>query len=427
MSVELLSPAGNLEKLRLAFEYGADAAYMGLSDFSLRANAGNFSEKDLQEVSRLKQSSGKRLYGTLNMIFDEQKLISLQEQMGTINSWPFDAFIISDLGLVPILQDALGDDVELHLSTQASCTNSSSASMYRKMGFSRVILGRETPLDDIKRIKDANPDLQLEVFVHGAMCMAYSGRCLLSSHLAGRSANQGDCSHACRWNYRLATTEAIEEVLKSGALALEEEQRSGVYYPISEQDGYTTILSSKDLCMIDHLGELVEAGVDSLKIEGRMKSSYYVAVVTRAYRKALDNLGTGDEGWRAYREDLFNISHREYSTGFFFGHGPVDPVRGESIDKSTEKGYERNYLFCGFVGEKVAEGIYTLELKNQIKDTMKIEYIAKDVPKIEDEGFTLLDADHIPVGQADHGKIQYIKTTKPIEKGYIIRRESVPK
>jgi putative protease len=347
--------------------------------------------------------------------------------MGTINSWPFDAFIISDLGLVPILQDALGDDVELHLSTQASCTNSSSASMYRKMGFSRVILGRETPLDDIKRIKDANPDLQLEVFVHGAMCMAYSGRCLLSSHLAGRSANQGDCSHACRWNYRLATTEAIEEVLKSGALALEEEQRSGVYYPISEQDGYTTILSSKDLCMIDHLGELVEAGVDSLKIEGRMKSSYYVAVVTRAYRKALDNLGTGDEGWRAYREDLFNISHREYSTGFFFGHGPVDPVRGESIDKSTEKGYERNYLFCGFVGEKVAEGIYTLELKNQIKDTMKIEYIAKDVPKIEDEGFTLLDADHIPVGQADHGKIQYIKTTKPIEKGYIIRRESVPK
>jgi putative protease len=156
VSVELLSPAGNLEKLRLAFEYGADAAYMGLSDFSLRANAGNFSEKDLQEVSRLKQSSGKRLYGTLNMIFDEQKLISLQEQMGTINSWPFDAFIISDLGLVPILQDALGDDVELHLSTQASCTNSSSASMYRKMGFSRVILGRETPLDDIKRIKDAS-------------------------------------------------------------------------------------------------------------------------------------------------------------------------------------------------------------------------------------------------------------------------------
>jgi putative protease len=427
VSVELLSPAGNLEKLRLAFEYGADAAYMGLSDFSLRANARNFTEKDLQEVSRLKQSSGKRLYGTFNMIFNEQKLSSLKEQMESIRAWPFDAFIISDLALVPILQNALGERVELHLSTQASCTNSSSAAVYQKLGFSRVILGRETPLDDIKRIKDANPDLQLEVFVHGAMCMAYSGRCLLSSHLSGRSANQGDCSHTCRWNYRLATTDAIEDVLKSGALALEEEKRSGVYYPIAEEDGYTTILSSKDLCMIDHLRELIDAGVDSLKIEGRMKSSYYVAVVTRAYRKALDSLSTGDDSWKAYREDLFNISHREYSTGFFFGHGPVDPVMGESIDKSTEKGYERTYLFCGFIGEKVSEGIYAVDLKNQIKDTMKIEYIGKDVPKIVDEGFTLLDADYISVHQADHGKVQYLKTTKPIEKGYIIRRESMLK
>ncbi len=354
MSVELLSPpAGNLEKLRLAFEYGADAAYMGLSDFSLRANARNFTEKDLHEVSFLKQSSGKRLYGTLNMIFDEQKLSSLQDQMELIKTWPFDAFIISDLGLVPILQDALGEDVELHLSTQASCTNSSSASMYRKMGFSRVILGRETPLDDIKRIKDANPDLQLEVFVHGgAMCMAYSGRCLLSSHLAGRSANQGDCSHTCRWNYRLSTTDTIEEVLKSGALALEEEQRSGVYYPISEQDGYTTILSSKDLCMIDHLSELIDAGVDSLKIEGRMKSSYYVAVVTRAYRKALDSLKTGgDESWRAYREDLFNISHREYSTGFFFGHGPVDPPSWENQSiRAQRKDMKETIYSVGLLG-----------------------------------------------------------------------------
>ncbi|MGH0053080.1 MAG: peptidase U32 family protein [Sphaerochaetaceae bacterium] len=425
MSVELLSPAGNLEKLRLAFDYGADAAYMGLSDFSLRANAKNFTEEDLQEVFRLKEVSGKRLYGTLNMLFDEQKLASLKEQMEGIKAWPFDAFIISDLGLLPILQEALGEAVEVHLSTQASCTNSSSASMYHKLGFSRVILGRETPLDDIKRIKDANPDLQLEVFVHGAMCMAYSGRCLLSSHLAGRSANHGDCSHTCRWNYRLATTEAIDTVLKSGVLALEEEQRSNVYYPIVEEDGYTTILSSKDLCMIDHLEELIAAGVDSLKIEGRMKSSYYVAVVTRAYRKALDSLEQGDDSWKAYREDLFNISHREYSTGFFFGHGPVDPIRGETIDKSTEKGYVRNYLFCGFVGEQVSPGLYVLELKNQIKDTMKIEYISRNVPKIEDEEFSLLDADFHPVHQADHGKIQYLKTDKAIERGYIIRRETV--
>jgi len=424
VSVELLSPAGNLEKLRLAFDYGADAAYMGLSDFSLRKNAKNFTEQDLIEVSRLKESSGKRLYGTMNMIFDEQNLSSLRDQLTYIKTWPFDAFIISDIGLVPILQDAFGSDVELHLSTQASCTNSSSAAMYRKMGFSRVILGRETPLKDIRKIKDANPDLELEVFVHGAMCMAYSGRCLLSSHLAGRSANQGDCSHTCRWNYQLATTDQIEDVLKSGVLALEEQQRSGVYYPISEQDGYTTILSSKDLCMIDHLQELVDAGVDSMKIEGRMKSNYYVAVVTRAYRKALESLKNHDDKWLEYREDLFNISHREYSTGFFFGHGPVDPAMGgDSIDKSTEEGYVRNYLFCGAIGDKVKDNLYHLELKNQIKVGMQLEYIGSDVPKIVDDSFTLLDADFNPVEQADHGKVQYLQTDKPIEKGFIIRRE----
>lgn len=418
MGVELLSPAGNLEKLRLAFAYGADAAYLGLSDFSLRSNAKNFTTDDLEQVRVLKAESGKRLYCTLNMLFDEANLAALKEQLPVIKTWPFDAYIISDIGLVPLLQDAFGPSVELHLSTQASCTNSSSASMYHKMGFRRVILGRETPLQDIRRIKDANPDLELEVFVHGAMCMAYSGRCLLSSHLAGRSANQGDCSHTCRWNYQL---------LASGELALEEEQRKGVYYPVIEQDGYTTILSSKDLCMIDHLKELVDAGIDSLKIEGRMKSSYYVAVVTRAYRKALDALATGDERWRTFRQDLFDISHREYSTGFFFGHGPVDPTMGQGIDKSTEQGYLRDYLFCGFIGEQVEPGVFALELKNQIRKDMTIEYISSAVHRIEDNGFCLLDEQFQPIEQADHGKVQYLKTDKSIQTGYIIRRETVVK
>ncbi len=424
MSVELLSPAGNLEKLRLALSYGADAAYLGLSDFSLRSNAKNFSEQDLVEVAKLKAETNKRLYCTMNMIFDEEHIAKLKDQLELIKSWPFDAFIISDLGLVPILQDAFGSDVELHLSTQASCTNSYSASVYKKMGFSRIVLGRETPLSDIRKIKDANPDLELEVFVHGAMCMAYSGRCLLSAHLSGRSGNQGDCSHTCRWNYRLAISDAM---LCSGALALEEEQRPSVYYPISEEDGYTTILSSKDLCMIDHLQELLDAGVDSLKIEGRMKSSYYVAVVTRAYRKALQALEKKDQSHLSYREDLFNISHREYSTGFFFGHGPVDPAMGESIDKSTEQGYLRDYLFCGFIAKQVAPQTYLLDLKNQIKRGMKLEFISPDIPKIEDEQFELLDQSMQPIDQADHGKIQYIQTTVPLKEGYIIRRETVVK
>ncbi|WP_320130157.1 U32 family peptidase [uncultured Sphaerochaeta sp.] len=411
MSVELLSPAGNFEKLAVAFQYGADAAYMGLSDFSLRANAHNFGEDDLAKVIALKKRTGKKLYCAMNILFHEDQIENLKQQLPEIKKWPFDAFIISDIGLVPLIKEVFGTSVELHLSTQASCMNSSSASMYYQMGFSRVILGRETSLDEIKKIKVAVPQLQLEVFVHGAMCMAYSGRCLLSSFLTGRSGNQGDCSHTCRWDYQL---------LQSENLVLEEKQRPGTYYPISEQDGHTTILSSKDLCMIDHIQDLLDAGVDALKIEGRMKSSYYVAVVTRAYRKALD----GDSNWKAYREDLMNISHREYSTGFFYGHGPVDPAMGESIDTSTQSGYLRDYLFCGFIKDEVKEHVWSLDLKNQIKLGQTLEYLGSEVLKLEDDEFVLLDAEFQEVFQVDHGKVQYLKTEKPIKQGYIIRREN---
>ncbi len=410
-----------MEKLRVALAYGADAAYLGFTDFSLRANAQNFSESDLAEVQLLKQQTGKKIYCTMNILFGESELKQLKEQIESIKAWPFDAFIITDIGLVPILKEAFGDRVELHLSTQASCINSSSAAMYQQMGFSRVILGREASLADIRKIKKAVPTLQLETFVHGAMCMAYSGRCLLSAHLSGRSANQGDCAHTCRWNYRL------KDKLASGDLVLEEQQREGVYYPIAEEDGYTTILSSKDLCMIDHVQELIDAGIDSLKIEGRMKSSYYVAVVTRAYRKAIDAAHTNDTSWKAYRDDLMNISHREYSTGFFFGSGPIDPAKGTSIDKSTDEGYHQQYLFCGFIGEQVKEGVYALELRNQIREGQTLQYIGSDILFLEDSGFTLLDEQFEQVSQADHGKIQYLATDKPLSKGYIIRRLSMLK
>lgn len=402
MSVELLSPAGSTEKLRLALAYGADAAYLGLSDFSLRTNAKNFSASDLETVKELRRESGKKLYCTMNMLFDEGRIARLKEQLPEIRQWPFDGYIISDLGLVNILRNGLGESVELHLSTQASCTNSESAALYRDLGFKRVILGRETPLSDIRAIKERNPDLELEVFVHGAMCMAYSGRCLLSTFMTGRSANQGDCAHSCRWKYRLA---------------LEEMEREGHYLPISEEDGYTTILSSADLCMIDHLQELVDSGVSSLKIEGRMKSSYYVAVVTRAYRKALDALTTGDPSWLEYRKDLFAVSHRQYSTGFFF---PSD--RGTI----TEEPYDRSYLFCGLFEEEVEPGIWSIELKNQLRSDMVLEYVTFSVPSIEDRGFTLLDEQFNVVEQADHPKRYYLKTDKCVAPGAIIRRPSRP-
>ncbi|MCQ2398846.1 MAG: U32 family peptidase [Sphaerochaetaceae bacterium] len=272
--MELLSPAGDVEKLKTAFEYGADAAYMGLKSFSLRTNARNFDYSQADEIRRIKEKYGKKLYCTCNIFFHEKDIVKLKSELEEMRHYPFDAFIISDIGILELMKSSF-PDAQMHLSTQANCINASSAKLYSQMGFDRIILGRETPLEDIKKIRDANPQLGIEAFVHGAMCMAYSGRCFLSAFMSGRSANQGDCAHSCRWNYRLA---------------LEEESRPGIYYPVSEEDGFTTVMSSKDLCMIDHLRELGEAGVDSLEIEGRMKSTYYVATVTRAYRKALDNL-----------------------------------------------------------------------------------------------------------------------------------------
>lgn len=404
MAIELLSPAGNYEKLKTAFSYGADACYMGLTSFSLRANAGNFSEKELEEVRRLKAETGKKLYCTMNILFKESQLDQLEGMKDEIALWPFDAFIISDIGLVPFFKKYFPEK-ELHLSTQASCINSSAARMYHDMGFSRVILGREASLDDIKRMKDRIPELELEAFVHGAMCMAYSGRCMLSAHLAGRSGNQGDCSHTCRWNYKLH-------------YALEEEERPGIYYPISEQDGYTTILSSKDLCMIDHVKELEEVGLSSLKIEGRMKSVYYVAVVTRAYRKALDHDPLMDQ----YKRDLFDVSHREYTTGFFFSKGPVE-TSGD-VSRPTSYGYERAYTFLGTIKEKIGEDVYLLDVKNQIRKGQELEFIGPDVPLLKDNSYSLLDEEGFPLLQVDHGKYAAIRTKLDLKPGYILRRES---
>ena len=401
MAIELLSPAGDYEKLKTAFSYGADAAYMGMTEFSLRRNAGNFSQEEIEKVRDLKEKTGKHLYCTMNILFHQRDMERIQSMADEIRAWPFDAFIISDIGLVPFLQRNFPDRA-LHLSTQASCLNSESVRMYRSMGFSRVILGREASLDDIRRIHDAVPEMELEAFVHGAMCMAYSGRCLLSAHLAGRSGNQGDCSHTCRWNYRLA---------------LEEEERPGIYYPISEQDGYTTILSSKDLCMIDHVKELEEAGLSSLKIEGRMKSIYYVAIVTRAYRKAID----GSSDAEKYRRDLFDVSHREYTTGFFFSSGPVDA--SSDVSRPTSYGYQRNYLFLGSIGKCIGDGIYEVDIRNQIR-AEGLEFIGPDIPLLTASDITLLDGDMNETEKLDHGRKGYIRTKAPLKEGYIIRRLS---
>ena len=413
--IELLSPAGNLEKLSYAYTYGADAAYIGMQDFSLRTRAGNITDDDVASLKKIK--GNKRLYAAINSYLHEADIDLLSNRLETLKGYPFDAFIVSDLGAAHILRNYFGDSRALHLSTQANCLNSAGVQAYREFGFSRIILGRETPLDDIKRIKDANPDIEIETFVHGAMCMAYSGRCFLSAFLTGRSANQGDCAHTCRWTYRLMERQEDELSLPMGELALEEESRPGTYFPVYEGDGYTTILSSKDLCMIDHLAKLKEAGVDSFKIEGRMKSLYYVATVTRAYRKAIDALEGFPEAsdWKDYRDELFNVSHREFSTGFFFDD--------EEISNPTELNYLRDYLLIGTIGQQVESDVFELVLTNKIEMGTVLAFIGPKTLGIEDDTFTLLDADNHPIGSANHHQSVRIRTTKPVKKGFIIRKK----
>ncbi len=401
--MELLAPAGNLEKLYYAYAYGADAAYIGISNFSLRARAENFHEEEWKTINSVK--GDKKLFGAVNIFFHNEDLDNLEKSIPYFSHYPLDAFIVSDLGAAAILQKHF-PDIPLHLSTQANCINRESAKMYHRLGFSRIVLGRETSLDEIKAIKDAVPELEIEAFVHGAMCIAYSGRCFLSRYLTDRSANQGDCAHSCRWNYRVHSLD----------LALEEEQRPGEYFPIFEGDNFTTILSSKDMCMIDYLQDFQDAGVDSLKIEGRMKSIYYTAITTRAYRKALDALDQGlpATSWKGYKDELFKVSRREYSTGFYFGK--------EEIEASTEKSYVRQYLFLGSVGKPTGDGLMELVVKNQILDTDVIEYIGPDILFIEDDSFQLFDENRQRVTKADHGKPYFLRTAKPVQEGYILRK-----
>lgn len=309
--MELVAPAGNLEKLSYAWEYGADAAYVGLRDFSLRVKADNFRDDEHLAVRALKESyaragTPKRLFCAANVACANGDIDRFSREIDCFRAYPFDAYIVQDLGLARRVRE-LVPDATLHLSTQANCLNSEAVKVYRDLGFRRVVLARETRLDDVRKIKDSVPEMEIECFAHGAMCVAYSGRCLMSAYMTGRSANKGSCAHSCRWDWRV----------------LEERERPGEYYPVVEGDGYTALFSSRDLCMVDRLAEMRDAGVDSLKIEGRMKSLYYVAVVSRAYRKALDALygEIAPEEARPFVDELENVPHREYGTGFYFGDG----------------------------------------------------------------------------------------------------------
>ncbi len=351
---ELLAPAGSLEKLKVAVTYGADAVYLAGKKFGLRAGAENFSQKDLQEGVSFAHRKGVLVYVAVNIFAHNRDLEGLEEYLEMLSSLPVDGIIVSDPGVLHTARKITS--VPIHLSTQANTTNWASAAFWQAQGLKRLVLARELTLEEIKMIRK-RVELELEVFVHGAMCISYSGRCLLSNFLTGRDANRGECAHPCRWKYSLV-----------------EEKRPGEYLPIEEDERGTYILNSRDLCMLEHLPELMAAGVNSFKIEGRMRSVHYVATVVGAYKRALDNYWEDPEGYvldNYLREELEKVSHRKYFTGFFFGKpGPEGQVYESS-------GYRETRKFIGLVrGYDREQGKAIVEQRSPFSVGEKIEILS---------------------------------------------------
>ncbi|MBO4823623.1 MAG: U32 family peptidase [Clostridia bacterium] len=336
-AIELLAPAGDITRARIALDYGADAIYLGGKDFSLRAHAINFTDDEMRQIVELAHSRGKKVYVTVNIIPRNDDFDQIIAYAKRLQALKIDAVIVADLGVIKVFRDYT--NIPVHVSTQANVTNQYTALEYVRMGATRIVLARELSITEIKTICDAvKGQAEIEVFVHGAMCVSYSGRCLLSNYMTNRPSNRGECAHACRYNY-----------------ALQEAKRPNEYWPIEEDEHGTYILNSRDLCLINHLDELVAAGVASLKIEGRVKSAYYVAGVVHAYRQALDGIK------RDYLTELDKISHRPYTLGFTFGKEPT-----QYYPASRE---EQSYEFIGLVN-----GDTTMILKNKVQmgDTLEI-------------------------------------------------------
>ena len=397
--MELLAPAGDKQKLIMAIEYGADAVYLASTRFGLRTFAGNFSEEELADAVRYAHEHGVKVYVTVNIIPHESDLAELPRYIEYLDSIDVDAIICADLGVISIAR-RVAPKLAIHVSTQANITNSESAMVYVGLGVKRLILAREMTLDEIRELRVKVPeDIELEAFCHGAMCISYSGRCLLSNFFTGRDANRGACVQACRWNY------VIREISKDQE------------YPIEEDTHGSYILNSKDMCMIDHLDKLRDAGVSSLKIEGRMKTEYYVANVVNAYRQALNYLNTHKTYKlpESIRNEVYKSSHRDYSCGFFFG----EPK--ESLDTSLPIS---THDFVAVVVEDTVGNRTKVEMRNKFLLNETLELLSKsqnnaiiNIEKIEDEEGTELDCCNVPKQQV------YITTNLKLKKYEILRRK----
>ena len=403
--VELLAPAGNLEKLKMAVLYGADAVYIGGQKFGLRAKADNFSEEDIQQGIKYEHARSCKLYVTLNIIPHNDDLDGLPEYVMQLDALGVDALIVSDPGIFSVVRK-VAPNMEIHISTQANNTNYQSANFWHELGAKRIVVARELSLTEIKEIDTKTPEaLDIEAFVHGAMCISYSGRCLLSSYMTGRDSNRGDCAQSCRWKYHIM-----------------EEKRPGEYYPVYEDEKGTYIFNSKDLCMIEHIPELVEAGIYSFKIEGRMKSSFYVATVVSAYRKAIDAYMADPENYKFNSEwlcELSKASHREYTKGFYF-----NKTSGEDQIYHTSS-YVRDYDFIGMVLEYDKETkIARIEQRNRmiVGDEIEVmspnkDYFVQTIESMKnEEGEDIRTAPHAQM-------IVYIPMAEEVEPFAILRRK----
>lgn len=345
--MELLAPAGNFEKLKTAVHFGADGVYFAGKSLGLRAFAGNFSEEEIVEAMQFLHSRGKVGYITLNIVAKDGDFEGIDEYLKLLERAEVDGVIVSDVGLIYYIRKNF-PKLNVHVSTQANVNNSQSAKFYADMGVVRIVLARELNLEEIKNIHEKNPNIEIETFVHGAMCISYSGRCLLSNYLTGRDSNRGACVQACRWKYFIREENREDE------------------YEVEEDERGTYILNSKDMCLIDHIDKLKAAGIASLKIEGRMKSDYYVASVVNAYRRALD----GFDDFDVLHEELEKTSHRRYTTGFYFGADDKEYLK-DSMPVQTA-------VFIAKVVEDAKDGIVKVEMRNRFKVGDELQVLSPD-------------------------------------------------
>ena len=400
--IEVLSPAGNMDKLKMAIRYGADAVYCAGQSFGLRASSSNFSNEELKEAVEFAHSHGKKIYVTCNIIPHNEDLVGLEDYLKFLESIHVDAIIVADLGIF-LLAKRVAPNLERHVSTQANTTNYLTTEFWKEQGASRVVVAREVSIADIKTMKEA-ADIEIEAFVHGAMCISYSGRCLLSNYFTTRDANRGQCTQACRWKYSLV-----------------EENRPGEYYPLEEDQHGTYIFNSKDLCLLKYIPDLVEAGVDSLKIEGRMKSVHYAATVTKVYREAVDSYLADPEHYEVkpeWIEELEKISHRPYTEGFSV-EKPDETAQnyGESSNTQTHD-------FIGLVeGYNAEEGYAYLEQRNNFKVGDEVEFCQPHGELVHHVITKMTDEEGNEITVAPHPQMKvrlYIDT--PLEQYAMMRR-----